>query len=377
MASITVEEALSRASDSISTAASLLWDLDVNRLRPGTDYKLDVQDRSRGYTDDAASQPFVSYLSDDVWTRPTFATFKKLLDNYIAETGVPEIVSEEERIEEDRFLAAICETPCIRFIHKWLATHANVNAGSISDFSEYLKRIWFHLYRRDASADSSGFSHVFCGELDDGKVKGLHNFVQVYIEEARGNFNYKGYLDVRGEPAGPPPPPNQQLLTIRFDWLNMTKSVSSMFVGPSPEFEIALYTLLYVAGQEDLELDLGPYQARIKVYQMAGKIGTAFPELLAVDSDRLQAEANAPAETYDAEPMAPPTADDFPALGAVSPPPAAASSYAAAAQSGGGDAATGGEAQQEEGGQEEGQAKNILKWLKIFISVGKKMKLIK
>lgn len=380
MASLSVEEALSTASGSVEVAASLLWNLDGNRLRPGTDYKLDVQDRSHGYSDDAASQPLIVHLADDVWNRPTFGTFKKLLDNYTAETGIPERVSQEERNEEDHFLAAICKTPCIRFVHQWLAANTDVNAGSIDEFSDFLKRIWFYQYSRDASRDSSGFEHVFIGELDDGKVKGLHNFIQVFVEEVRGNFNYKGYLDIRGEPSREAPPPNQQMITIRFDWLGKTKSVSSMFIGASPEFEIALYTLLFVAQAEELELDLGPYRTRIKVYQMAGKIGTAFPELLGVDHDKLQENAP-PISDHHQTSAPPPTTASFPPLGSV-PAPAkqAVSSYAAALLRGGdeqGDEVEGGDdAEGADAGNEggEGQTKNIFKWFKIFVSIAKKMK---
>lgn len=287
MSTLSVDDALAQAGSSIHEAAAVLWHLDVNRLRPTVDYRLDVQDRTEAYSHDAASQPFVAYVADDVWDRPTFHLFKKLLDNYTAETGVPEVVSSEEREEEDNFLTAICETPVIQFVFAWLRENADLSCSDFSDFAAYLKGIWFHHYSRDASRDSSGFEHVFCGELDDGKVKGLHNFVQVFIEEQRGHFNYLGYLDIRGEPHGDPPADNQQLITIRFEWLQETKPCSSMFVGVSPEFEFALYTLLYVSGREDLEVQIGPYSARIKVYQMDGKIGTAFPELCDVDMEML------------------------------------------------------------------------------------------
>lgn len=47
---------------------------------------------------------------------------------------------------------------------------------------------------RDESNDSCGFEHVFVGEIDDGHVKGLHNWLQTMVEEARGNLDYMGFV---------------------------------------------------------------------------------------------------------------------------------------------------------------------------------------
>lgn len=398
MSCLSVDEALSRAGDSLETASSLLWQLDSNRLRPTTDYQLDLQERTEGCSHDAAAVPLVQYINDDVWSRPTFSAFKKLLDNYTAETGVPEVVSHDERGEEDAFLAAICETPCIRFAYEWLAANSNMRCGSMHEFAEMLKRMWFEQYSRDGSRDSSGFEHVFCGEIDDGQVKGLHNFVQVFVEEARRNFNYKGYLDIRGEPCYQPPPPNQQMITIRFDWLGKTKSVSSMFVGPSPEFEIALYTMMYVACREELEVDLGPYSTRIKVYQMAGKIGSAFPELVGIDHEKLMLD-DVPEGSGVESNQRPPTAASFPPLGATSHQVTQGISYAAALQNEDGvadaeapapdtdrfeteeatafqgeEAAPG---EQETAFEGEGVPKDAVKWLKLILKFAKKLNLFK
>lgn len=293
MTTLSVDDALSQAGDSLQAAVSALWHLDTNRLRPFIDYRLNVQSRTEYCSHDAASQPFVSYISDDVWTRPTYGLFKRLLDNYTAETGVPEVVSQEERAEEDHFLAAVCDTDCIQFVHRWLLENTHMKCETMDDFSQLLKDVWFYHYSRDGSRDSSGFEHVFCGEIDDGKVKGMHNFVQVLLEEQRGNFDYQGYLDVRGEPCEKAPPSSQQLIIIRFEWLGEIKSCSSMFVGVSPEFEMALYTMLYASDTERLHVQFGPYTACIKVYQMAGRIGTAFPELRSVDVGLLEEDISA------------------------------------------------------------------------------------
>lgn len=282
-----VQCAIDDAGDSLHAAASTLWTLDSNRLTPSVDYVLNPQSRTSSCSDDAARTPLFLEFSDEVWERPTYRSFKRLLDNYIATTGVPEVVSQEERAEEERFLDVICETKCMKFAYQWLVEYADVSFGSMEEFRDALREMWFSLYRRDASRDSSGFEHVFSGEIDDGKVKGLHNYIQVYIEEQRENFDYMGYLDILGDPSDGPPPSNQQLLTIRFEWLGYLKSVSSMFVGTSPEFEVALYSMLWLAQSTESTITLGPYTARIKIYDCHGKITTAFPELKDVDLEKL------------------------------------------------------------------------------------------
>lgn len=300
MSRSSIHAALSRSGDSLENAASELWKLDSNRLRPGDDYSLNFQSRSRGYSHDAARVPLFEHMSDEVWSRPTYAAFRKLLDNYTVETGIPEKVSREEQGEEQAFLDVICDTPVMQFTYKWLCENSPMRADTMLEFKQMLHDIWFKLYRRDASRDSSGFEHVFCGEIDDGRVKGMHNFIQVYIEEIREHFDYSGYLPVRGSRSKEAPPPEQQLVTIRFEWMNEIKPASSMFVGVSPEFEVALYTLIFIAGEQDVVLDLGPYNVRVKVYQKAGKIGTAYPDLLSVDEGALLVEPEEPAVEVEA-----------------------------------------------------------------------------
>lgn len=288
-----VHVALAAAGSSVQSAASQLWHLDVNRLHPGKDYKLDLQDRSRGVLHDAAKVHMFSHMSPTVWEKPTFGTFWRLLDNYVPETGVAEQVTKAERAEEIAFLRAVCATPIAQFLHRWLHANApSVEVSTTAQFAVLLHHIWFKLYRRNVERDSSAFEHVFCGEIDDGQVKGLHNFVQIYRQEQDGRFDYRGFLPARGtwQDGDVEPMPSHQLLTVRFKWLGRTKPASSMFVGTSPEFELALYTLLFVAGEHDATVQLGPYTARVKVYESRGNIGGAFPTLVSIDEKELDAQ---------------------------------------------------------------------------------------
>ena len=52
-----------------------------------------------------------------------------------------------------------------------------------------LGALWFTLYRREAANDSSAFEHVFLGEVRDGKVIGLHNWLTLLREERLGDLN--------------------------------------------------------------------------------------------------------------------------------------------------------------------------------------------
>jgi len=60
-------------------------------------------------------------------------------------------------------------------------------------FREYLRTIWFGMYSRAKNVvGSSGFEHVFVGELKNG-ISGLHSWVRYAMLEQLGELNYLGY----------------------------------------------------------------------------------------------------------------------------------------------------------------------------------------
>ncbi len=73
------------------------------------------------------------------------------------------------------------------------------------------------------------------------------------------------------------------MLSVQFSWNGQLKDVSSMFIGTSPEFELALYTLCFLAGQEENFVQVGDYEVKIKVYRIKSKygdkVGSAYPEV--------------------------------------------------------------------------------------------------
>lgn len=263
----------------LSEGCNRLWELDSNRLVPGKDYEIDCGDGKKAYQkDDMAQGSLFSWLSDDVFRKPTFSRFCSLLDNYNPYAGHKEVVTSEEKQEQVAFIEEISRTAPIKYLHKYLSSKCIVS-GNYQDFKRTISSLWFDLYGRGGtSGSSSAFEHVFVGEIKQAaeqEVSGFHNWLQFYLEEAKGNVDYQGYIFPRRR--GQILDSETQLLTVQFEWNGILKSVSSTLVGVSPEFEIALYTLCFFVGGEDNHVHLGPYSVNIKCYRLGDRIGSVFP----------------------------------------------------------------------------------------------------
>ena len=271
--------------EELSAIISRLWDSDENRFYPGDDYEIDLQGFTKPWkegSEDWAPHPLFSWVNEDSLQRQTYKTFIALLDNYESETGREEIVTEQEREENWAFLDAIMETTVMQKAHAYLV-EKGLSPEDVGDFKEQLDDIWFKLYKRSRGSrefDSSAFEHVFVGESrGQNSVLGMHNWIQFYLQEKRGNVDYKGYLR-RGTPRDDIP----RLLSIQFTWKDDVKPVGSTFVGVSPEFEFAMYTVSFLyRGPEDddnIQVSIGEdYQLEIVVHRFHRntKLGTAYP----------------------------------------------------------------------------------------------------
>ena len=78
----------------------------------------------------------------------------------------------------------------IRFIVLGLASN------NLNGFKSQLKQYWFLPYSRaKGKLDSSGFEHVFVGEIKDKKVSGFHNWLQFYLEEQDQLLTYDRHVN--------------------------------------------------------------------------------------------------------------------------------------------------------------------------------------
>ncbi|XP_072529183.1 uridylate-specific endoribonuclease C [Salminus brasiliensis] len=275
----------------LSAILNELWKLDVNRLKPGKDYTINLQGKAdfvaqgSNRANDKANAPLFSYVNEDKFKSiATYARFISLLDNYEMSTGVSEQVTSEELQENSFFLDAILKTEVMKRAHQYLVSKGQASSD-VAQFKKQLFDIWFKLYHRDRSGgeDSCGFEHVFVGESKYGKeIMGLHNWVQFYLQEKLKMVDYKGYKAADRDK----PTPNDHVVNLQFSWKAMVKPVGSSFIGVSPEFEVALFTLVFLMSNDRLTksvVKVDKYLMEIVVCRHGRAIGTSYPKMLSKD----------------------------------------------------------------------------------------------
>lgn len=117
------------------------------------------------------------------------------------------------------------------------------------------------------------------------QITGFHNWIRFYQEEKKGHVDYRGYLfpKTKGEA---PVDSNDHVLVLQFRWNGIEKKINTMFVGVSPEFEFAIYTMCFLVGSDHNKVKLktatDTFDMEIVCHKMAGdRIGTAYPYLVA------------------------------------------------------------------------------------------------
>lgn len=171
--------------DDLSVAVNKLWELDLNRLAPGRDYEIDCGEGKKVYQkDDMAEGCLFSWLSEEVFSKPTYSRFCCLLDNYNPHEGSKEVVTAQEREEQAAFVEEISRTAPIKYLHKYLSAKGAASEN-YQEFKRMLTSLWFDCYSRGGtSGSSSAFEHVFVGEIKqrgEQSVSGFHNWIQVIL----------------------------------------------------------------------------------------------------------------------------------------------------------------------------------------------------
>ncbi|KAL7408128.1 hypothetical protein ABVT39_018665 [Epinephelus coioides] len=268
----------------IKALSETLYVLDSNKASPSEliiDPQALVPDSQTSSKDDLSYRPLFQYLDEGaLFSRPTYAALLAVLDNYNRMTGQTEDFSPQQLAEQETFLKeTMSNTELGRELFAFLFTKGVY--ASEEEFIHDLKMMWFGLYSRNNNKmDSSGFEHIFAGEIKGGKVSGFHNWIQFYLLEKRGQLNY--YSHSFNGPWTTYP----DVMGMQFMWDGYYKQVGSAVIGCSPEFDFALYSLCYIARPgKQCRLSLGGQELIIQTYTWNnssygdGKkyIGSAFP----------------------------------------------------------------------------------------------------
>ncbi|XP_037785745.1 poly(U)-specific endoribonuclease homolog isoform X1 [Penaeus monodon] len=230
---------------------------------------------SSAATRDLASNPLIGSVPAATMNKETVRLMQNLLDNYVPQVTSREDYTNTEKNEENQFLDALMRTAVMQTLERNLK-RKNIISGSLRTT---LNDIWFTQYKRGGSKiSSSGFEHVFVGELRGGKVAGLHNWQNFKKEEQEGDLDYKGYIrlvDLNGK---------GKIIKVRFVWMNQPKPVGSIFVGVTPELEMALYTICFLAKPDSrcpVKLNNKEFNIQTWSIKLRGKnvIGSAYPDI--------------------------------------------------------------------------------------------------
>ncbi|XP_046737018.1 endoribonuclease CG2145-like [Diprion similis] len=240
---------------------------------------LNLQKRTTGNNlADEAPQPLLSVKSEALQI-PTIQKVLALYNNYEHDVRTNEYVSPAERAEESLLVDTFLSTNVMSAAMRFLADKGFVR----KDYYEYkdtLRRLWFNLYSRgEGKIGSSGFEHVFLSESKLGtELIGLHNWIYYNAEEVANRANYLGYIKKvdLGDKAS--------IVKFHTKLNGLDKPVTSMFIGTSPELEMALYTVcFFVRPDTSCPVSLGgtPFNIITHKFKYRGKelIGSANPEI--------------------------------------------------------------------------------------------------
>ncbi|KAJ3331755.1 hypothetical protein HDU76_002311 [Blyttiomyces sp. JEL0837] len=114
-------------------------------------------------------------------------------------------------------------------------------------FLKEMKRVWFELYRRVVNNDSSAFEHTFVGEIKGSEVIGFHNWITFLREEKAHRADFRGFILPKNKSGvGAHPTGNEHVLSFQLSWKGDLKPVSTFLIGTSPEYEFALFTMVFL-----------------------------------------------------------------------------------------------------------------------------------
>ncbi|GMR30123.1 hypothetical protein PMAYCL1PPCAC_00318 [Pristionchus mayeri] len=258
--------------------ANELRSLDENAAKPGQ-IRLNYQGHTttRDSTDNAADKLFQT-VDSSLLRKPSYEQFVALMNNFNRKTGETEpLVSQsEDKNEKSTFLTTVLASKPMQRLYNYLKSKGHPFATDPVTWRFWMAQLWFVNYSRARGrADTSGFEHVFIGEVKNDEISGMHNWLRFYMLERdpRANFDYKGFVVKRFN----------MMAAVKFTWEREMKRSGSMMIGTSPEFDMSLYTLCFLSrrGRDTCDVEVNGCPLSITSYDLVQNrkvfIGSIFP----------------------------------------------------------------------------------------------------
>ncbi|ULT84107.1 hypothetical protein L3Y34_013026 [Caenorhabditis briggsae] len=130
-------------------------------------------------------------------------------------------------------------TPMFTSAFAYLQSINYKETSSLANFkTKVLWPLWFGTYSRcKGPLGSSGWEHVFSGEIKGSGVDGQHDWIRYYMEQKADHMVYEGYYSHDENLIG----------TFQYQWNGATKPTGGFFTGTSPAFDFSIFTVCTLA----------------------------------------------------------------------------------------------------------------------------------
>ncbi|GMT31448.1 hypothetical protein PFISCL1PPCAC_22745, partial [Pristionchus fissidentatus] len=262
----------------LTTVVNEMRGLDENAAKPGQ-IRLNYQGHTstRDSSDNAQDRLFQT-VDSSLLRKPSYEQFISLMNNFNRNTGEtePNVSANEDKNEKTAFLTTVLSSKPMQRLYAFLKSKGHPFATDPVTWRYWIAQLWFVNYSRARGrADTSGFEHVFIGEVKNDEISGMHNWLRFYMLERDPNahFDYKGFVVKRFN----------MMAAVKFTWEREMKRSGSMLIGTSPEFDMSLYTLCFLSrrGRDTCDVEVNGCPLQITSYDLVQNrkvfIGSIFP----------------------------------------------------------------------------------------------------
>ncbi|KAI6222970.1 Endoribonuclease [Aphelenchoides fujianensis] len=242
------------------------------------DFLLDYQEQYKKDTESVQGKLYKEVVSKAL-LKPSFSKLLALRPFFNPRAGVMELQSPEKDNKINEFLATVWSSRPFQLVLAYLTKKQHPWTVDEKTFKEAIRHIWFGVYSRaDRKLGSSGFEHVFLGEIVEKKMEvgGMHNWAIVHTHEVNKTdpLQYRGWIVKRAD----------VIASGNFMWGRYEKKIGGFFLSTSPSFDFALLTLCFLTNRDDnrFQISVDGCEVEVQAYDLIQNtrafIGTVYPE---------------------------------------------------------------------------------------------------